>query len=86
MLTQVCLIRTKLQNITYTQFSNIARVVSGPPLVEVGVLVINWRNAIARKSKVFLKGIIDSIGWAVLSLRTLQYGFYSYDFWNKTTL
>ena len=62
-----------------------ARGVSGQPLVEVGALVINWRGAIARDTKVFLKEVIKSREWAVLSLRTLQYGVYSYDFWNKTT-
>ena len=54
-------------------------------MVEVGALVINWRGAIARDTKVFLKEMIKSREWAVLSLRTLQYGVYSYDLWNKTT-
>ena len=55
------------------------------PLAEVGALVINWRGAITRDAKVFLKKVIKSSEWAVLSFRTLQYGVYSYDFWNKTT-
>ncbi|KAF6027087.1 hypothetical protein EB796_014613 [Bugula neritina] len=62
-----------------------AQEVSALDSVWVGALIINWRGAIALDSKNFLKGVIDSRDWAILSLRTLQYGVYSYDFWNKTT-
>ncbi|KAF6016939.1 hypothetical protein EB796_024748 [Bugula neritina] len=59
--------------------------VSGLDSVWVGALIINWRGAIAQDTKHFMKGVINTRDWAILSLRTLQYGVYSYDFRNKTT-
>jgi len=55
--------------------------VSGLPSVKVGALIINWRSAYVRKSKILLNGMIFPGYWAILSLTTLQHGAYSYDFW-----
>jgi len=59
--------------------------VSGLEPVMVGALIINWRGTIALESKHFLKGVMRSRDWAILSLMVMQYGVYGYDFWNKTT-
>lgn len=62
------------------------RNLSGATNVIVGALVVNWRGAIAPESADFLKGILMKRDMKILSVRTLQYGLYVYDFWNKSTV
>jgi len=54
--------------------------------IKLSAFVINWRGAIAKKTTQDFKPFITPNGFATVSVRTLQYGNYIWDLWNKSTV
>lgn len=47
--------------------------------------IINWRGAVALKTKSFMKDALTVNNYKIMSVRTLQCGVYGWDIWQKTT-
>ena len=54
--------------------------------ITLSAFVVNWRGAIAKRTLKDFEPLVTSKGFSTVSVRTLQYGNYIWDMWNRSTV
>ncbi|KAF6035250.1 hypothetical protein EB796_006454 [Bugula neritina] len=54
--------------------------------IKLSAFVVNWRGSIAKRTLKDFEPLVTSKGFLTVSVRTLQYGNYIWDMWNRSTV